>query len=406
MSDEIEVVSDDEGVVVMGDRSVVERFLGHVGLLGEARDFELEKLRTAAQIGADLANAAAGMAEKSAQYVKLTPESAKRLREAGGFMKTKTKGVSHIMLGETGTKSLKWLQAQDGPTSLLTNPAVLAGVGGLMTQYAQQAEAQELKQLLIRIDEKLDDVRRGQRDNMLARMMGAAAELDEAITIREAGGDPKTLWDKVSGVSSSISVVQDEALLALGALADKIDGKSKPGELRKAVKQVERDAAVQLAVLARCFELQDQFGVVELDHVRATSPEVFERHRLGVSEARKKRRTRVLEITSRLMSRMDAAGQIASENIILHAREARSVVDSLNLTAEAVDEFHVPLGIELVRDRLDHTPWREALRDKRQLKTAGKEAGRNALIGAIAIASVVVVPVVTKVVQDGLKTKP
>ena len=47
---------------------------------------------------------------------------------------------------------------EDGPGSLLTNPAVLSGMGGLMSQFAQQSEAQELKALLVSIDEKLDDV--------------------------------------------------------------------------------------------------------------------------------------------------------------------------------------------------------------------------------------------------------
>ena len=32
-------------------------------------------------------------------------------------MKTKTKGISHAMLGETGKRSLKWLQVEDGPRS-------------------------------------------------------------------------------------------------------------------------------------------------------------------------------------------------------------------------------------------------------------------------------------------------
>jgi hypothetical protein len=128
-------------------------------------------------------------------------------------MKTKTKGVSHAMLGETGKDSLKWLQVEDGAGALLSNPAVLAGIGGLMSQFAQQAEARELKELLVRIDEKLDDVRRAQRDAVLARMRSSAGAIDEAMILRANGGDPKTTWDKVSGVSESILNVQDEALL-------------------------------------------------------------------------------------------------------------------------------------------------------------------------------------------------
>lgn len=388
MVGEIELVSDGEGVVVSGDRSAVERFLDHAGLLTHAQEFGLGKLCDVLKTGADVAKTASGIAEQSAFYLKLTPESAKRLKAAGGLMKTKTKGISHAMLGETGKQSLKWLQVESGPASLLTNPAVLSGVGGIMSQFAQQAEAQELKALLVRIDEKLDDVRRAQRDAVLARMKSAAVAIKEAMTIRARGGDPKTLWDKVSGVSTTILNVQEESLLALRALADKVDGKSKTGQLKKAMHEVEREVAVHIAVLARCFELQDEFRVVELDHVLATAPENLEGHRLGVADARENRRASVLQSTTRLIAQLDAAGGCANGNILIHARAARSVIDSLNSTAEIIDDFHAPLGIESTRDALSATPWRDAFRDPQQRRTAGKEVGQKALIAVGSAAAV------------------
>lgn len=99
---------------------------------------------------------------------------------------------------------MEWLQVEDGPASLLTNPAVLSGIGGLISQFAQQSKAQELKTLIVRVDEKLDDVRRTQRDAVFAQLNGAAAALEEAMTIHRHGGDPETLWAKVSGQSATI----------------------------------------------------------------------------------------------------------------------------------------------------------------------------------------------------------
>lgn len=92
---------------------------------------------------------------------------------------------------------------------------------------------------------------------------------------------------------------------------------------------------------------------------------------------------------------MDSAGGIANENIILHARAARLVIDSLNSTAAVVDDFHGPLGIRSTRDSLNVTPWREALSDPEQRSRASKEAGRKALVG-IAVAGAVVVPLILK----------
>lgn len=382
MAGEVELVNDGEGVVVMGERSSVERFLRDTGLLVHSHSFDLGKLSSIARTGGETATTVAQAIEQSGRYLKLTPESAKRLKDAGGLMKTKTKGVSHAMLGKTGEKSLKWLQVEEGPAALLTNPAVLSGLGGLMSQVAQLAEAHELRALLVKIDEKLDDVRRAQRDSVLAKLRSSAAAIDEAMIIRAEGGDPKTLWDKVSGTSESILNVQEEALLALRALADKVEGKSKTGELKRAMQEIEEQVVVQLAILARCFELQDEFRVVELDHVLATAPENLEGHRLGVAAAREKRQASVLDGTTQLMTRISAAGGIANDNILLHARAARSVIHSVNATASAVDGFHAPLSIEPVRTSIETIPWREALRNPQQLLTAGKEAGQKAAVGA------------------------
>jgi hypothetical protein len=396
MVGEIQLISDGDGLVVIGERSVVKRFLGHVGLLSNAEGLDLAKISTVLESGAEVARTASDMIEQSAMYLKLTPESAKRLKDAGGLMKTKSKGISHAMLGDPGTKSMKWLQVETGPTSLPSNPAVVSGVGGLMSQLALQAEAHELRDLLVRIEEKLDDVRRSQRDAVIAKMYRAAAAIDEAMTIHHLGGDPETLWDKVSGESATILEVQNNALLALGALADKVDGKSHTRDVKKAIHGIEAEVAVQLSILARCFELHDEFRVVELDHVLATAPEKLDGHRLGVAESRKARQARVLERTKRLMEQMDAAGGIASANILLHARAARSIIGSLNATAMIVEEFHAPLGIEANRDALGAMSWVEALRDRQQVQKAGAEVGRTVAKAGGAVAVVAVSAAATK----------
>ena len=402
MSEEVEIISDGDGAVLKGNESALARFLKDHEWLPKARPVSLARLNEMFRSGADVADTLSGVAEQSALYLKLTPESARRLQDAGGLMKTKTKGISHAMLGKTGDHTMKWLQVQDGPLSLATNPAVLSGIGGLMSQAAQQAEAQELKELIVKLDEKLDDVRRAQKDEVLARMRTAAAEIQEAMTIREHGGDPKTLWDKVSKVSGQITNVQENALAALGALADKVESKEKTGQLRKVVREIEQDVAMQLAILARCFELHDEFHVVELDHVIATAPENLGGHRAGLAKAGQIRRDEVLARTSKLMSQLDRAGEIVNANIILHSRAARDVVGALNVTGELVAEFHFPLGIEIAREELVTVPWREAVIDSRQLKSAGREVGVSVLKGGAAAAVVLAVPVVKALSQkDG-----
>lgn len=387
MTNKVELISDGEAVVVVGEKSAVAKFLNDSSLAAQAKNFDLRRLNNFVRHGARVAAVTSNAIEKSAMYLKLTPESAEQLRAAGGLMKTKEEGISYAMLGETGKTSLKWLRVENGSKALISNPAILSGMSGLMAQFTERAEAQEIKALLVRIDGKLDDVRRSQRDAVLAKMHSAAAQIAEAKKILDFDGDSQTMWDKVSGVSESITDVQHNTLLALGALADKVEDKRKAGALKKAMSEVEREASVHLAVLGRCFELQNHFREIELRHVLVTAPERFDRHRRALTVSRNERRDAVLEQTSRLMDRMRGAHGVAEDNVLLHARAARSVTGSLNSTAEAVDEFHMPLGITAVSDVVKLTPWRIALRDPEKRKVAAIEAGQKGLTVAGAVAT-------------------
>ncbi len=100
------------------------------------------------------------------------------------------------------------------------------------------------------------------------------------------------------------------------------------------------------------------------------------------------------------MNRIDAAGAIANDNIILHARAAGSVIDSLNATAAIVDDFHAPLGIESDRSSLNVIPWREALSDPQQRRTAGKEAGQKTLVGVGAVATLAAAAGIAALTKD------
>jgi len=392
MSDEVEIVSDGEGALVVGSNKAVRRFLKQHGLAKVADSFDLERLRKTLGVSSDLLDSVSTIAEQSAMYLKLTPESAQRLKDAGGLMSTKTKGISHAMLGKTGDSSMKWMQVDTKASSLVTNPAVLAGIGGLMSQTAQKAEAQEFREFLVRIEGKLDKVRIGQMNAVFARMHTAVGQIEDAQTLRENGGDPRTLWDKVQGAHAAIINVQEETLLALGSLADKAQSDDKPGAIKRAAGEIEQEVVMHLAVLARCFKLEDQFRIIELDHVMATSPDYLEGHRQGVTENRDKRRGAVLGKTQSLMQQLDRYGAIANENVLLHSRAARAIVKSLNATAESIESFHQPLGVAIAREDISALPWREAWRDPEQRKTAGKEAGQKALgYGTVAAVSGLVI---------------
>lgn len=385
MNDEVELIRDGDGLAVVGNPTAVDRFLSSMGVGEIAVALHIDKLGRALETGSDFANAAAEMVEKSGRYVKLTKESAARLK-AEGFIETKTKGVSYAMFGQPGEVG-GWVQVERTAGALLTNPAMLAGAAGLMAQYARKAEAQELKELLLRIDGKLDDVRRRQRDAVLARLDRAIEAVDEAMAIREHGGDTATAWEKVVVESGTIAQTRADALRAVEALADKVDGFSNVGKLAKAIAEVEKETALWLAVLARTFRLDNEYKILEIDRVMEVVPDKLEYHRRALDETMGKRQQIVFEKTEHLLTRMEKAGEFARSNVILHAGAANRIINSANHIGEAVEEFRKPMGIgdEHV-DQLS-TRWTDAIKDPEQLRTAAADLGPKIGVVALGIAT-------------------
>ncbi|MDO4243545.1 MAG: hypothetical protein Q4C85_07280 [Actinomyces sp.] len=370
MADDVELVQDSEGLAVVGERGAVKRFLEHAGLWAASQD--LEGLGSVLDIAPGVAEAALSASSTAGRYVKLTEESARDIRELG-LVPTKTDGVSYAMVGQRGSIT-KWVRIETGVTARLTNPAILSGAAGIMAQIARQQEMEELRQLIKSIDGKLDDVRRRQRDEVLAKMDGARCAIDEAVALSEGGGDRETAWRKVENTKETVFNVEADALRAIGVLSDKVDKDASARTLRTTTEEVAKEVAVWLAVLAACFQLEDQHAVLELDHVRATAPSKLDAHRLSLDAARCDRRDKIVKMTAQLMRRLDEAGGVAGEKVVLHWKEAQAVVDSVNAVGAEIEQFYAPLGVEPQRVPLTAPGWREALRDPQQRRKAREEA--------------------------------
>jgi rRNA processing protein Krr1/Pno1 len=371
MDNDIQLISDGDGLAVIGNPTDVERFLVSEGL--SSKDLGLQRLKSVAGTGAVVAQAGSGIAAASGRWVKLTPESAQVVKKYG-LMKSKTPGVSHAMVGKPG--SIKsWLQISTKPGSLLTNPAVLAGAAGIMAQFAMQQTMDEITDYLARIDEKLDDVLRAQKDAVLARMIGVGFVIEEAMTIREKRGRvDEVTWSKVQGVPATIAETQAYALRQLDALAEKMERKTKIGDLAATAKEAESTVREWLAVLARCFQLQDAIAVLELDRVLDASPEELDGHRLGLRVARQNRLEHISLSTERLVARMDAAAGMANAKVLLNPIESPAVVRSSNHVAAGVHDFHGRLGIESGRQSSEARRWVDAAAEARDkaLETGAK----------------------------------
>ena len=81
MDNEIQLISDGDGLAVIGDPAAVERFLVSEGL--SSKDLGLPRLGAVLGAGAGVAQAGSEIAADSGRWVKLTEESAQALRSTG-----------------------------------------------------------------------------------------------------------------------------------------------------------------------------------------------------------------------------------------------------------------------------------------------------------------------------------
>lgn len=287
-----------------------------------------------------------------------------------GLMKGSTPGVSRGVIYAKGqAHGIKGLvEFEKGVGALATNPAILAGAAGIMAQFAMQQTITEITDYLATIDEKVDDILRAQKDTVLAEMIGVGDVIEEAMTIRaQVGRVGEVTWSKVQATTLAIAKTQAYALLQLDALAEKLEKKQAIGDLRTTTQSVEAATKEWLAVLARCFQLQDAVAVLELDRVLDASPEDLNNHRTGLQSARRKRLDQISENTERLLTRIDQAASAGRSNwnVLHNSSASRSVVESSNRIADDVLGFCQPLGISWRHDALENKRWVDAAVDVR-----------------------------------------
>ncbi|MFJ9916871.1 hypothetical protein [Actinacidiphila glaucinigra] len=382
MDNEIQLISDGDGMAVIGNATDVERFLVSEGL--SSKDLGLQRLKSAAGTGAIFAQAGSEIAANSGQWVKLTSKSAHLVKKYGLRESSKTGLSTGVLKGQKG-QIKGFVEFARGPRSLLSNPAVLANAAKLMSQVAMQQSMDEINDYLATIDAKVDDVLRAQKDAVLSRMIGVGLVIEEAMTIREARhGVDEVTWSKVQTAPTTIAETQAYALRQLDAVAEKMERKAKIGDLATTVKDAESVVREWLAVLARCFQLQDAIAVLELDRVLDASPEALHGHRLGLKAARQDRQELILRSTERLVARMNAVAGTANAKVLLHPTKSPAVVQSSNHVATGVHDLHARLGIESGHRSSEARRWVDAAAEARD---KALETGAKGVVAARSLGS-------------------
>lgn len=375
---EIELISDGDGLVVIGPPAAVDLFVASAGV--PSRELDLRRLNSAVAKGGSAMQTASEVSANAGRWMKLTEESARAAHSANLVQRSGGQFVQATTRGPNGqfAKNLQFIKPGNAG-AFLANPAILAGVGGIMAQYAMQKQMEEITEYLARIDAKVDDILRAQKDAVLADMIGVELMLDEAMVVRaEVGRVSEITWSKVQGSAAIIARTQAYALRQLDALAEKLEKETKVGDLAELSKHAQDTVVEWLAVLARCFQLQDAMAVLEIDRVLDSSPDDIDSHRLALRTARQRRQDAISKATSQLVSRMDAAATRANAKVLLNPVSAKVVVEASNQVASGVRDLHLTLGLADERDFLEARRWSAAAADVRDDMVGASKAGLQA----------------------------
>lgn len=361
MGSEIELISDGSGLAVVGAPSDVERFFLSTGLDKlPSKTLDLHRVRSAANLAGGVSATGSIAAANAGRWVKLTEESA-RIYKTSKMMNGPTEGVSRAIAVNGKGKTQHILQIVTKPGTALTNPALIAGVGAVMSQYAMQQQMDEIVGYLELINEKVDDILRGQKDAVLADMIGVDLIIEDALTVRdEVGRVSEVTWSKVQATSQTLARTQAYALRELDAIAERLQKKADVGQIAKATRQAEPEVREWLAVLARTFQLQDGLSVLELDRVLDASPDELDSHHAGLLKARENRLDRIGRSTAALLEQMDETVRNANAKVLLNPFDAPAAVKSSNQVAAQVHDLRGRLGIESAAESADAKRWGKA----------------------------------------------
>lgn len=379
MSESLQLISDGDGVLIIGAPDDVDGFLESEGLV--ATSISLSKLKNSLDNGVDLVQAASDLKERTARWVKRTADTVDALQRLGVLEKDAS-GLTQAFLTKSPTM-MKWVEKVGGPNVLANNSAVLSGPAAVMAQVALEQLVAEITDYLAVIDRKLDSVRRAQTDQVLAKLDGVDLAVKEAAAVRESVGRvSEVTWSKLHGASSTILEVQGYAVRQLAGLADQLDAAGSVNDLADLAKDAESEVQKWLWVLGTCVRLYDSVAVIELDRVMELAPAEVEAHLLGLRAARSQRLTIFRTATEGLLGRIAKAVERANSKVLFNPLKSPAVIASGNRVGASIHDFRLVLSIESEHQSTEARRWVDAASEQLDSLREGTSSGLDAVRSA------------------------
>ncbi|CEI47064.1 Putative uncharacterized protein [Propionibacterium freudenreichii] len=375
LTDEVELVSDGENLLVVGeDRRSVESFLRAKGLLEAAREIGRHVLVPALRSSAGALKTVSDAFAESSLWLKVTPESAEAIKEFG-LVDSGVPGVTYAVAGTRGSIK-EWIKVETTARVQLANPGVLSGAAGMLSQAAHQQEAAQLRELLAEIEQKLDKVLWGQTDDILGDLGGIEHQIHVSRRRLETESDIDALtWSNLFGTSVGLRQVQEKALLKLERVAKNLEAQKRFVDLRQRLWDAKGEVQLWLSVVVRCVTALDELAILELDYCAAVEPDRLDDRRASLDHERQDDQVELDRSIAALMQRMDEAAKTANQNKLVHVWGVPRALASIDAARSAVKRVYEALGVEIDWEALDPAQWRAAILQVQQWKNGLLEGG-------------------------------
>lgn len=344
------IIEDEHGYLLLGDTGEIGPWLESQGVASRpVSPKALSMLSKGVELAADASS-------QSGRWVKLTKESSELVAKYGKVGKQ-----SGVLRGESG-KIIKHLDFYNPGAAL--NPSMMAGVGGVMAQYAIDQAIEEITDYLKSIDSKLDELVQDQKDQAVAKLRGTALAIEEARAIHDSVGSVNDVtWSKVAGCAREVASVQSYALQKLDNFVKKLEGEADSKDLLDLAGKSPREVSEWLQIMAWAVREQDELSVIELGRVMEMDSSQVLDHRKGVLVAREKRLHRIDACVCALEAQLEGvAGRIRGDRfkllteIPLFERESDRAIAALRLSSSQLSSFASAMQIEATAHEIASAP--------------------------------------------------
>ena len=322
-----------DGVVVFGDELAAKEFADSLDVPEKSISRISEKvlgrlsalLPDSHQIGVVI-QGLSWIAENSGYYFKLTPGSYE-IRKEHGFYKNKA-GTTYSMFKE-GAVVKKWPEVDESLGALFTNPAVLTGVGGMMTQMALQQALAEVTHYLKGLDQKLDVVTRKIDDTNIADLLGAYLEIEKMINRRDRiGAVDEISWDQVSSHGAMLTGKREYCFRQMNPIVESLTSRERVSDINKALEKAKEEVPKWLVLIARIRQAELWLNELELDYRFDEKPDTYQDHLDSVREEQKESLERINGYIDNLFRGIDHVVRCANIDRVVNLPAAEAAEDS------------------------------------------------------------------------------